>query len=123
MKIKNLLVIFAVLSFNLVNAAGSHDTKPLHGGKVSVFKDIDIELVANSSQLKVFLRDHGKPIDIKQGSAKITLLEGGVSKDFQLLPKGTHFELSGAFAIPKGAKAIVVINMNNKVLTARYNLD
>lgn len=123
MKIHGLLAILMVASSNLIYAAGPHDTKPLYEGKVSVIKDVDIELVAKSNELKVYLRDHGKPLEVKRGSAKVTLLHGGATKDYELALKGGHFELTGNFQVPKDTKAIVIVQLNDKAITARYTLD
>lgn len=119
----SILAILLITLFNLSYAAGDHETKPLYGGKVSVFKDIDIELVARSNELKVYLRDHGKPIQLKRGTAKITLLQGGSTKNYELPLKGDHFELTGSFPVAKDSKAVVVIQSEDKVITARYTLD
>lgn len=93
------------------------------GGKVSVIKDVDIELVAKSNELKVYLRDHGKPLEVKRGGAKVTLLQGGATKDYELALKGGHFELAGNFQVSKDTKAIVIVQLNDKAITARYTLD
>ncbi len=121
---KSMMVIATMLiSFTgLVQAGAGHELKPMHGGIIVEAKDIDVELVAKPDSLSLYLSDHGKPIPIDVGAAKLTVLIGSDKKDYELLPNGGGFELKGSFAIPKGAKAIAVIKIRSKVITARFNL-
>ena len=121
---KSMMVIATLLfSFTgLVQAGAGHELKPMHGGIIVEAKDIDVELVAKADSLSLYLTDHGKPIPIDGGTAKLTVLIGSEKKDFELLPNGGKLEVKGNFAIPKGAKAIAVIKIKSKVITARFNL-
>jgi hypothetical protein len=121
---KSMMVIATLLiSFTgLVQAGAGHELKPMHGGVIVEAKDIDIELVAKPDSLSLYLTDHSKPIPIDGGTAQLTVLIGSDKKDYELLPNGGRFELKGSFAIPKGAKAIAVIKIKSKVITARFNL-
>lgn len=121
---KSMMVIAALLiSFiSPVHAGAGHELKPMHGGVIVEVKDIDIELVAKADSLSLYLTDHGKPIPLEGGTAKLTVLIGSEKKDYELLPNGGKLEVKGNFAIPKGAKAIAVIKIKAKVITARFNL-
>jgi hypothetical protein len=121
---KSMMVIATLLiSFTgLVQAGAGHELKPMHGGVIVEAKDIDVELVAKPDSLSLYLTDHGKPIPIDGGTAKLTVLIGSDKKDFELLPNEGKLEVKGNFAIPKGAKAIAVIKIGTKVTTARFNL-
>ena len=121
---KSMMVIAALLiSFiSPVHAGAGHELKPMHGGVIVEVKDIDIELVAKADSLSMYLTDHGKPIPLDGGTAKLTILIGSEKKDYELLPNGGKLEVKGNFAIPKGAKAIAVIKIKAKVITARFNL-
>jgi len=121
---KSMMVIAALLiSFiSPVHAGAGHELKPMHGGVIVEVKDIDIELVAKSDSLSMYLTDHGKPIPLDGGTAKLTILIGSEKKEYELLPNGGKFEVKGNFAISKGAKAIAVIKIKTKVITARFNL-
>jgi hypothetical protein len=121
---KSMMVIATLLiSFTgLVQAGAGHELKPMHGGVIVEVKDVDIELVAKPDSLSLYLTDHGKPIPIDGGTAKLTVLIGSEKKDFELLPNGGKLEVKGNFAIPKGAKAIAIIKIKSKVITARFNL-
>ena len=121
---KSMMVIAALLiSFmSPVHAGAGHELKPMHGGVIVEVKDIDIELVAKADSLSMYLTDHGKPIPLDGGTAKLTILIGSEKKEYELLPNGGKFEVKGNFAISKGAKAIAVIKIKTKVITARFNL-
>ena len=121
---KSMMVIATLLiSFiGPAHAGAGHDLKPMHGGVIVEAKDIDVELVAKPDSLSLYLTDHGKPIPIDGGTAKLTVLIGSDKKDFELLPNEGKLEVKGNFAIPKGAKAIAVIKIGAKVTTARFNL-
>ena len=55
----------------------AHAVKPQQGGVVVMVKDIEHELVAKPDGLQLYLRDHGKPVDVSQSRAKLTLLSTG----------------------------------------------
>ena len=121
---KSMMVIATLLiSFiGPAHAGAGHDLKPMHGGVIVEAKDIDVELVAKPDSLSLYLTDHGKPIPIDGGTAKLTVLIGSDKKDYELLPNGGKLEVKGNFTIPKGTKAIAVIKIKAKVITARFNL-
>lgn len=122
MKIRSLLLTFAILlsTGTIVRADGIHDHPSLYGGKVFVAKDIDVELVAKNDLVQIYLRDHGKPIDIKGGSAKLTLLNGAGKKEYELAANKENFEIKEKFNLEKGTKVIAIIKFKNQVITARY---
>ncbi len=108
-------------------AAGGHDHahehKPLHGGVVVEVKDVDYELVAKPDSVQLYLRDHGKPMDVSKASAKVTLLAGTEKQEVTLAPAGDKLEAKGAFKLPAGTKAVTVVTNNGKTVgTARFTL-
>ena len=81
MKLQALIATITLAITGVAHAAGDkHDHaqehKPLHGGVVVEVKDMDFELVANATAVKLYLRDHCKPADVSKASAKLTLLAG-----------------------------------------------
>jgi hypothetical protein len=109
-----------------VFAAGGHDHAhehaALHGGTVVEAKDMDFELVARPDSLHLYVRDHGKPVDVTQTSAKLTLLAGGVKQDVTLKPSGDKLEAVGQFKAA-GAKAIALVEIPGKsAVTVRFVL-
>jgi hypothetical protein len=118
-----MLIATLLISFTgLVQAGAGHELKPMHGGIIVEAKDIDVELVTKPDSLSLYLTDHGKPIPPDGGTAKLTVLIGSEKKDFELLPNEGKLEVKGNFTIPKGTKAIAVIKIKAKVITARFNL-
>jgi hypothetical protein len=96
MKPIHLLAAFAFSMSGLAFAAGGHDHdhehKPLHGGVVSEVKDMDYELVAKPDLIQLYLRDHGKPVDVSKTNAKLTILVGADKQEVELKPAGQQLE-------------------------------
>jgi hypothetical protein len=109
-----------------VLAAGDHkhdDHAPRHGGIVVPGKAADFELVAKPDVLHLYLRDHGKPMDAKDASAKVTLLSGSDKQEVELKPVGDRLEAKGNFKVAAGTKAVAVVSKSGKTLgTARFTL-
>ncbi|MDA8456089.1 hypothetical protein M4R22_15070 [Acidovorax sp. GBBC 3334] len=116
----------ALLASAPARAAGEHAHghahQPLHGGTVAEVKDMDYELVAKADVLQLYLRDHGKPVDVAQASAKVTLLAGADKQDVALAPAGDRLEARGAFKLAPGTKALVQVSRGGKVATVRFDL-
>lgn len=100
----------------------AHDHKPLHGGVVVEAKDMDFELVAQPASIQLYLRDHGKPVDISKASAKLTLLTGTEKQEVELKPAGNKLEAAGTFKIAAGTKAVAVVTVAGKPATVRFAL-
>lgn len=122
MKIKLLMTSVLLSFYGFAYAGAGHELKPAHGGVMVEAKDVDVELVAKPDILTIYLSDHGKPLSSEGGNAKLTILNGSDKKDYDLLSVGDRFELKGAFSVPKGSKAIAVIKLKSKVVTARFNM-
>lgn len=119
--------MFAVLAISLAGGAfagGTHDDhKPVHGGLVVAGKAADYELVAKPEILQLYLRDHGKPMDVAKASAKVTLLSGSEKQEVSLAPAGDKLEAKGSFKAVAGTKVVAVVSNAGKVLgTARFTL-
>ena len=100
----------------------AHDHKPLHGGVVVDVKDIDYELVARPTTIQLYLRDHGKAIDVSKASARVTLLTGTERQQVELKPAGDKLEAVGSFKVGPGTKAVAVVTLAGKPSTARFTL-
>lgn len=100
-----------------------HELKPLHSGVVVEVKDVEFELVARPASIQLYVRDHGKPVDVSKASAKLTLLAGADKQEVELRPAGDKLEASGSFKVGAGVKAVVVVTLPGKpVATARFAL-
>jgi hypothetical protein len=66
---------------------------------VAEAKDIDFELVAKPDSLRLYVRDHGKPVEVgnskAKAKAKLTLLGGGAKQEVALKPAGDRLEATG----------------------------
>ena len=99
-----------------------HEDKPLHGGLVTEIKDMDYELVAKPDVLQLYVRDHGKPVDVSRATAKITLLSGSDKQEIDLKPSGDKLEAKGSFKVAPGTKVVAQVNLASKAATARFVL-
>lgn len=127
MKTTTLLAALALTMGGTAFAAGdkhahAHEHKPMHGGVVVEVKDMDYELVAKPDVLQLYLRDHGKPIDISKATAKITLLSGAEKQEVELKPTGDKLEAKGSFKVTPGTKVVAQVNLASKAATARFVL-
>ncbi len=92
-------------------AAHAHDSKARYGGVVSVVKDMNYELVAKSDGLLLYVSDHGKPVDLKGASAKVTLLSAADKTEATLAPSGDKLEAKGSFKLAPGTKAVANVTL------------
>jgi hypothetical protein len=113
------------LSFAMAGVAyagGAHDHSPKHGGVVVEVKDMDYELVAKANVIQLYLRDHGKKVDISKASARLTLLTGSEKQEVELKPAGDKLEATGSFKVGPGSKAVAVVTVAGKPSTARFTV-
>ena len=117
----------AVLSFSvfahgeLVSKHGGQVSK--HGGQVVEISDIQFEIVAKPDQILIYVTDHGKVIDIKGATAKLTLLSGKQKTEVPMVHTGDNkLEARGAFTIGKGVKAVALVTVGGKTTSVRWTL-
>ncbi len=104
-------------------ASHAHTEKPIHGGVVSVVKDVNYELVAKADSISLYVTDHGKAIELVGGTAKLTILSGGERSDVTLTPAGERFEAKGNFKLGAGAKVAAQVSLPGKAAVAvRFTL-
>ena len=123
MKFRTFLITSSLLLSGLAWAGPNDaDHKPMHGGVLTTVKDIDYELVANPTTLRLYVRDHGKAVDVSKASAKLTLLSGADKQEIDLKPSDDKLEAAGAFKVGPGTKIIAVISVGGRQSTARFVL-
>lgn len=126
MKLISTTFALMLMASGVVFAADKHDhgheDKPLHGGLVTEIKDMDYELVAKPDVLRLYVRDHGKPVDVSKATAKITLLSGSDKQEIDLKPSGDMLEAKGSFKVAPGTKVVAQVNLASKAATARFVL-
>ena len=126
MKLISTTFALMLMASGVVFAADKHDhgheDKPLHGGLVTEIKDVDYELVAKPDVLQLYVRDHGKPVDVSRATAKITLLSGSDKQEVELKPSADGLEAKGSFKVIPGTKVVAQVNLASKAATARFVL-
>lgn len=126
MKLISFITVLALTSTPVVFAADKHDHghehTPLHGGLVVEVKDMDYELVAKPDSLALYLRDHGKAVDVSKVTAKITLLSGTDKQEVELKAAGDKLEAKGSFKVAAGTKAMAQVTVGGKSSTAKFVL-
>ena len=90
-----------------------HEHQSLHGGVVTEVKDMDYELVTKPEVIQLHLRDHGKPVDVANASAKLTILLGTEKQEIELKPAGQWLEAKGNFKVD-GGKAVALVSFKGK---------
>ena len=99
---------------------GDASHKPMQGGILVTVKDIDYELVASTTVLRLYLRDHGKAVDLSKATGKLTLLSGAEKQEVELKPSADKLEATGTFKVAPGTKVAAVISTGAKQATARF---
>jgi hypothetical protein len=121
MKLQTLLIASSLALGSLAWAGpGDASHKPMQGGIVATVKDIDYELVATATNLRLHVRDHGKAVDVSKATAKLTLLTGSEKQEVELKPSGDKLEATGTFKVKTGTKVVAVISSGAKQATARF---
>jgi hypothetical protein len=123
MKFHTLLITSSLFLSGLA-WAGPHDAdhKPMQGGVLSTVKDVDYELVAKPDVLQLYMRDHGKPVDVSKTTAKVTLLSGADKQEVDLKPTGDKLEAKGTFKISPGTKVVAQVITAGKTSSVRFVL-
>ncbi|QGF97096.1 hypothetical protein GH769_00320 [Pseudomonas sp. CFSAN084952] len=118
------LALASVTAFAAGDHDHTHDHKPLHGGVVTEVQDVDYELVVQPAAAQLYLRDHGKQVNVSNAKAKLTLLNGSQTQKVQLAPAadGSRLESIGTFAAAKDTKAVVQVERGGNIRSVRFVL-
>jgi hypothetical protein len=123
MKFQTLLITSSLALCSLAWAGpGDATHKPMQGGVLTTVKDVDYELVAKSDVLQLYVRDHGKPVDVSKTTAKVTLLSGSEKQEVELKPIGDKLEAKGSFKISAGTKVVAQVISAGKTSSVRFAL-
>jgi hypothetical protein len=105
----------AMAALNGAAMAVSDDHTPQHGGVVVETKDMDFELVAKQGLITLYLREHGKVIDAKGATGKVTVLNGAQKTEAPLAHvSGNKIEARGAFEATNGTKIVATVQLSGK---------
>jgi hypothetical protein len=104
-------------------AEDKHEVKALHGGLVMEANHLDYELVVKADTIALYVRDHGKPVDLKGASGKLTLLAGSAKTEATLAPVGDKLEAKGSFPAAAGTKVVATVALaGKKAANLRFTL-
>lgn len=104
-------------------AEHAHDAKPQYGGVVSVVKDVNYELVAAPDSITLYVNDHGKPVDTKNGFASLTMLSAAEKSEVKLAPAGENkMEAKGNFKVQPGTKVAGSVKIEGKTNNVKFTL-
>lgn len=105
-------------------AAHAHESRAMHGGVVSVIKDMNYELVAKSTSIELYIMDHDKLVDVKNASVTVILLSAEGKQEVKLVPVGDNkLAVTGNFKTGAGIKALAAVTMpGQSQINARFAL-
>ncbi|MGV3741167.1 MAG: hypothetical protein ACO1NO_02520 [Burkholderiaceae bacterium] len=111
----SMVLLVSVSSF----AGGKHshgdEHHPKYGGVVTELDAVQYELVARPDSIAIFIEDHGRKVDVKNATAKVTLLNGSEKTVLELKPGGENkLEVQGAFKVDGKSKAVAVVALSGK---------
>ena len=122
MKYQFILIATLLAVSSLAIASKDHDHAPKHGGIVIEVKEIEYELVAKPDLIQLYVRDHGKAVDISKATAKLTLLTGAEKQEIELKPVAGKLEAKGSFKVAAGSKVVAAVTVGAKTTAARFVL-
>jgi hypothetical protein len=98
--------------------------KPKYGGIVKEVKEIQYELVAKPDVITVYIEDHGKKVDTRGATGKVSLRHGSDRSEGTLAPAGDNkLEAKGKFNVAPGTTAILVVKRAGQAEeTVRFTL-
>ena len=119
----SIVVAMASMGLGAGALAGGPGHEARHGGIRLESKVMDMEIVAKTDVIQLYVSDHGKPLKIDGAKAKVTRLNGAEKSEIDLQPAGDKFEAKGTFKVSKGTKGIVLVSLAGKPgTTARFTM-
>lgn len=121
---KKFLTILLLTAASLgLNTAWAHgEVKAQHGGVAQEVNELWFELVSHATGAAIYISDHGQPVKPVGMNGKLTVLEGGVKKDYPMALGVDRIEVGGVKLV-KGMRAVAVINgVQGKTVTVRFTI-
>ena len=122
MKYQFILIATLLAVSSLAKASKDHDLVPKHGGVVTEVKHFEYELVAKPDLIQLYVRDHGKAVDVSKATAKLTLLAGAEKQEIELKPVDGKLEAKGSFKVAAGSKVVATVTVGGKTTAVRFVL-
>lgn len=108
------LAIASLLAIGGAAFAAGDDHTPKHGGIFIGGKVYDLEVIARSDVIQVYVHNHGKQANVDGAKGKVTLLNGSEKTEVDLAVAGDKLEAKGAFKVAKGTKGIASVTLPGK---------
>jgi hypothetical protein len=97
---------------------------PQRGGVTARAQDMDLELVATSTQVQLYLRSGQRSVDIAHTRARLTISSAAETQALDLRPAGDRLEAAGQFALAPGAVVVVTVaTPGAAAVTARFVIE
>ena len=114
MNFAKMLLATATLTVSATVLA-SGDFKPKYGGQVQEVSEVQYEIVVKPDNIAIYVEDHGKKVDTKGATAKVSLLNGVEKSEATLAPAGDNkLEAKGSFNVKSGTKVTAVVTLGGK---------
>ena len=91
-----------------------HDLVPKHGGIVTESNHMEYELVIKPDSTELYIRDHGKAVDLSQAKAKLTVLNSGKKTETELIGGSTMLKGEAVITDGKGFTALATVEFSGK---------
>lgn len=98
------LLVAAAASFAMPASAPEQQPGP-HGGLQMKVDGLELELVATTRVLRLYVSGRGDPPDLARSRARVTLVSGDDQQVVELSPAGDRLEAVGGFALEPGTEA------------------
>ncbi|WP_132979747.1 hypothetical protein [Pigmentiphaga sp. D-2] len=74
----NAMLVATALSFGLVQPVHAHgDWQPQYGGVMNDDDEMSFEMVATPTGTRIYVSDHGEPVDVSGGAPVLTIVRQG----------------------------------------------
>lgn len=93
-----------------------------YGGVVQSAGDLSFELVGTAEGATLYVDDHDDDYDTKKMGGKLTVLNGAVKSEGDLIPAGGNKLVAKGVKLDKGAKAVAAITEDRKSMTVRFTV-
>ncbi|WP_040512093.1 hypothetical protein [Limnobacter sp. MED105] len=129
---KSAKLLVSTVMFSLALGAGvahakegvPHDLDPRHGGVVVESSHMEFELVLNPQATELYVRDHGKPVDLTQAKGKLVFLVAGQKMERTLAGQGALLSGEGVDLKGSGYTAVATVEFaNKKKATVRFKTN
>lgn len=113
MKAKTLFGIAVAACGIGAHAADPHkhdEIKPKHGGLVKEVNDVQYEVVAKPGAIVVFVEDHGRKIETRGMTGKVSVRKGAERAEAPLAPAGEN-RLEARLNAQPAAGAVVIVQV------------